>query len=137
MVPLGFDMDFRDQRARGVEEEHLAGAGCRWDRLRHSVCREYHRRVRIRDLVQLLHKNGAFGLKVVDDESVVDDLMSHVDGRTVFLQGQLDDLDGAVDARAEASRGCKIDRERGTLARSGGSGIHGYGHAAKGDPVKC
>ena len=122
MVPFGLDMHFGHQRARGIEKEHLARAGRCRDSLRHPVCREYHRRVGIRDLVQLLHKNGAFGPKVVHYELVVDDLMSHVDGRTVFFESQLDNLDGAVDAGAEAAWGSKIDRERRPLACVGEGG---------------
>ena len=35
--------------------------------------------------------------------SVVDDLVQHIDGRAVVLEGLLDDLDGAVDAGTEAA----------------------------------
>ena len=74
-------------------------------RLGHAMCRKDHRRVGFGDLVQLLHKNGAFCLEGFDHVTVVDDLVAHIDGRPVLLQRQLDDLDGAVDAGAEAARG--------------------------------
>ena len=38
VVPLGFDVHFRDQRAGGVEKEHPAGLGRRRHRFRHSMC---------------------------------------------------------------------------------------------------
>src|SRR5690606_24746315 len=55
-------------------------------------------------LVQLLHKNGAFRSKRIDHESVVNDLVPHVDGRSVLGQRQLDDLDRAIHASAKPAR---------------------------------
>jgi hypothetical protein len=43
-------------------------------------------------------------LEVVDHELVVHDFVAHVDRRAQGLDGALDDLDGAVDAGAEATR---------------------------------
>ena len=67
---------------------------------------------RFRDLVELLHKNGAFRLESVDDVAIVDDLVAHIDGRSELLQRQFDDLDGAVDAGTEAARCRQQDGQR-------------------------
>ena len=68
------------------------------------MCREYHRLICFWDLVELVHKNGAFGPQLIHHESVVDDLVPHVDRRTVLLECQLDDANGPVDTRAEPAR---------------------------------
>jgi hypothetical protein len=57
------------------------------------------------DLVQLVHKNGTFGLESIDYEAVMYDLVPHVDRSAILGQSQLDDLDGAIDAGAETARG--------------------------------
>jgi hypothetical protein len=43
----------------------------------------------------------------------MDDLMTHIDWRAIFGEGQLDDLDGAIDAGAESTRSGEIDGKRG------------------------
>ena len=48
---------------------------------------------------------------------VVDDLVAHVDRRSVLGERQFHDLDGAVDAGAEATRGGHQDREWGAFGR--------------------
>ena len=61
------------------------------------------------DLVGLLHEDGpAFG-QGLDDELVVDDLLTHVDGGSVELERFLDDVDRAIDPRAVASGRCQQD----------------------------
>jgi hypothetical protein len=39
----------------------------------------------------------------------MDDLVPHIDRRTIFLQRTLDDLDGAHDTCAESTRLCEND----------------------------
>ena len=51
----------------------------------------------------------ALSFKVTHDEEVVDDLTTHIDGRTIIRQGQLDGFDCPDDARAETSGLCKDD----------------------------
>jgi hypothetical protein len=58
----------------------------------------------VRNLFQLLDEAGALGLQAVDDMAVMDDFVPHIDRRPEFLQGALDNLDGADDARTEAAR---------------------------------
>ena len=116
VMGAGLDMHLGDQRTGGIEVEHVAGLGRGRHGLGHAMCRKDHGGVGFGDLVQLLHKNGAFRLQGLDHVAVVDDLVAHVDGRPELLQRQLDDLDGAVDAGAEAARSGQQDRERGTWA---------------------
>ena len=55
--------------------------------------------------MELFHKNGTFFPQSIYDVAVVDDFVPDVDGCAVFAQGQFDDLNGAIDAGAEAA-GC-------------------------------
>ena len=55
-------------------------------------------------LVQLLDEYRAEGAQPVDDVAVVHHLVAHVDGRAEQFDRALDDVDGAVDAGAEAAR---------------------------------
>ena len=54
------------------------------------------------NLVDLLDEDGTLGAQVIDDEAIVYDLVPHVDRRAQRLERALDDLDGPVDAGAEA-----------------------------------
>jgi hypothetical protein len=45
----------------------------------------------------------ALGLQALDHVLFVNDFMAHIDRRPVFLQGALDDLDGAYDPRAKTA----------------------------------
>ena len=61
--------------------------------------------VGLRNLLQLLDEDSALRLQALDNVAVVDDLVADVDGRAESLQRLLDNLDGALHARAEAARG--------------------------------
>ena len=56
------------------------------------------------NLVHLLDEAGALVAQLVDDVAVVDDLLAHVDRAVADLEGLLDDVDRAHDARAEAAQ---------------------------------
>ena len=58
-----------------------------------------------RDFVEFFDKDGTFGPQAVDDKTVVDDFVTHVDGRAELRQSQLDDLDGSVHTGAKPTRG--------------------------------
>ena len=90
---------------------------------RDAVGREDGRRA-VGHLVELLHEAHAAGLEVAHDVAVVDDLAADVDGALEAVEGEVHDLDGAHDARAEAAgRG-----EEDPLDREGGAvGNHGTG----------
>src|SRR5262245_44604828 len=105
MVDASLGMDLGDQGARRIQIKEVPPLGRRWYRFRHPMCRKDHGGIRIRYLVQLLHKNGAFCLERVDNVTVVDDFVAHIDGRPELGERQFDDLDGAIDSGAEAARG--------------------------------
>ena len=53
----------------------------------------------------MLDEHGAASFEVAYDVQVVDDLLAHVDGRSVQVERSLDRLDGALDAGAVAAGG--------------------------------
>ena len=75
------------------------------------MSREHHRPV-VGHLVELVDEDRTLGLQAFDHEAVVHDLVPDIDRPAVALEGALDDLDGAIDAGAEAARTGKQDRER-------------------------
>ena len=105
-MPLRLDMDLGDERAGGVEIVELAALGFGRHRFGHAMGREDHAGA-VGRLVQLVDEDRAQLLQPLDDEAVVDDLVAHIDRRAIFLERQLDDADGPLDARAEAARGCQ------------------------------
>ena len=52
----------------------------------------------------LLDEDRAARLEIAHDVDVVDDLLAHVDGRSVVVECLLDSLDGALDSCAVAAR---------------------------------
>jgi hypothetical protein len=56
------------------------------------------------NLGQILDEMRPLGLQTLHHVFVVDDLMTHVDRRAVFLQSALDDLDGTHDTGAKTAR---------------------------------
>ena len=72
---------------------------------------ENHRGFGFRNLVKLAYKNGAFSFEIIDDETVMDDLMTHIDRRAIGFERRLDHINGTHDPGAETARGAKQDRE--------------------------
>jgi hypothetical protein len=70
-----------------------------------------HRGVRIGDLVEFPHENGALPLQVFHHVFVMDDLVTHIDRRAMDRQRLLHRVDGTDDARAEAARGTEKNIE--------------------------
>jgi hypothetical protein len=60
----------------------------------------------VRHLVQLVHEHGTQVAQPFHHVTVVHHLMAHVDGRAVEFDGALDDLYGAIHARAETAGVC-------------------------------
>ena len=77
-------------------------------------------------LVGLLDEDRAALSQRLDDELVVDDLLAHVHGRTVELEGLFDDVDGAVHAGA-VSAGSRQEDAAVALTVGGGQGGLGAG----------
>jgi hypothetical protein len=101
-VARDFQMDLGHQRTGGVEHLQAASGGLGAHRLRDAVGAEDDGGV-VRHLVQFLHEHRAALAQVFDHEAVVHHLVADVDRGAEGLDGALDDLDGAVDAGAEAA----------------------------------
>ena len=56
------------------------------------------------DFVEFFNEHGALGAQAVDHKAVMHDFVTHVDWRAEAHQGSFDDLDGPLDAGAEAAR---------------------------------
>ena len=112
VVAPGLHVNLGDQRAGGIDLEHVARRGGSRHRLRHAMGGKDDGPVAIGDFVELLDEDGALGLEIVDHEPVVHDLVAHIDRRAIERQGPLDDVDGAHHAGAEAARRGQQDGER-------------------------
>ena len=77
----------------------------------------------IGNLIQLFDKDGAFFYQVIDHVTIVHDFMAYVDGRRKYFQRAFHDIDGAVDAGAEAAWICKIDIHKTSLTCSSDFGM--------------
>ena len=88
-------MDFGNQRTCRIDDWKAPQVRVISHFLRDAMSTEDGYRV-IRYLMQFLHEYSAFSLQIFDDSFVVNDLMAHINRRTVFFERKLDDLDGAV-----------------------------------------
>ncbi len=88
------------QRTGRVENAQPARFGICTHGLGYSVRRK-HDDAAGRYLGELLDEDGTFGLEVVDDVPVVDDLVAHVDRRAELRERLLDDRDRTIDTGAE------------------------------------
>ncbi len=102
-VVLALGVHLGDQRARGVQDRQAAGLGLAHHRAGDAMGAE-HRHGPFRDFGQLFDEHRALGLQAIDDVTVMDDLVTHVDRPAVFLQRPVDDVDGANHPCAKAAR---------------------------------
>jgi hypothetical protein len=102
-IALALVVDLGHQRTGRVEHRQPARRRLLFHALRHAVGAEDRDRVG-RHLGEILHEPRALGFEAFDDVLVVHDLVAHVDGRPIFLQRALDDLNGANHARAKSAR---------------------------------
>ena len=98
-----FDVHLRDERAGCVVNAQPAHVGLVAHGLRHAVRTEDHG-IAGRHFLEFLDEDRALLLQILDHVLVVDDLVTNVDRRTVHRDCALDDLDRAIDARAETAR---------------------------------
>jgi hypothetical protein len=70
-------------------------------RSRYAVGTEDHHRV-IGHLNELIYKHRTASPEILDNMSVVDDLMSDIDRSAKHFQRAIDDINGAVHARTKA-----------------------------------
>ena len=100
----GLAVHLGHQRARGVDGAQVALGGLLDDGRGHAV-RGEHGQGALGHLVQLVDEHHAALGQGVHDVPVVDDLLAHVHGGAVVLEGLLDGDDGAVHAGAVATGG--------------------------------
>ena len=124
MMALGLDVDFRHQRAGGVQEQQFARAGVGGHGLGHAVGRKDDRAV-VGAFVQLLDEDCAHRLQPFDDVAVMHDLMTHIDRSAESLDRPLNDLDRPIHPGAKAARRRQTDGN-GAQRRSWGRdvGVH-------------
>jgi hypothetical protein len=102
-VLLRLQVDLRHERARRVDHAQAPPPRGRDDLVGDAVrAEDRHRALGHRG--EVVDEDHAARGQVVDDVAVVDDLVEHVHRRAVQLERALDDLDRAVDARAEPAR---------------------------------
>ena len=101
--PDRLQVNFGDERARGVDDGQAFPSGLRSDLRRHAVGAENSDGA-VGDLVHFFDEDDALGDEGIDDVLVVHDLLPHVDRARVQAQGQVHDLNGAVHAGAEPPR---------------------------------
>ena len=106
--PPRLDVHLGDERAGRVDHLEAANPRVRVDVGRHAVRRQDDDRA-LRHLGLLLDEDRALGLQVADHVQVMDDLLAHVDGRTVLGDRPLDRVDRAVDTCAVAAGGREED----------------------------
>ncbi len=102
-VALALDMDFRDEWAGRVDDRQAARSGPILDRAGHAVGAE-DRDAAWRHLVDLVDEMRAFAAQPLDNVPVMNDFMTDIDRRAVFLERPLDDLDRPFDPGAKSSR---------------------------------
>jgi hypothetical protein len=66
----------------------------------------------IRHFIQLINKNGAALFQIVHHKAVMHHFMAHVDRRTEYRQGTIDDFDSPVYTGTETSRICQFDFQK-------------------------
>ena len=121
----GLAVHLGHERAGRVNRGEVAGGGGLVDG-RGDAVRRKHDAGPLGHLVGLLDEDRAAFSQRLDDELVVDDLLAHVHGRTVELEGLFDDVDGAVHTGA-VSAGSRQEDTAAALTVGGGQGGLGAG----------
>ena len=121
----GLAVNLGHERAGRVDRGEVTGGGGHVDG-RGDAVRGEDDASALGDFVSLLHEDRAALSQRLDDELVVDDLLAHVHGRAVQLEGLLDDVDGAVHSGA-VSAGSRQEDAAIALAVGGGQGGLGAG----------
>ena len=121
----GLAVHLGHERAGRVDRGEVAGGGSLVDG-RGDAVRGKDDASTLGHLVGLLDEDRAALGQRLDDELVVDDLLAHVHGRAVELEGLFDDVDGAVHAGA-VSAGSRQENTAAALAVGGRQGGFGAG----------
>ena len=102
-VAFALAVHFGNQRARGIENREVALDCFAFDGLGHAMRTENRARTGW-NFGKVLDELRPHFLQALDDIAIVDDFVAHIDGRAVFGQSALDDLDGADHAGAKSAR---------------------------------
>ena len=101
-LPFGLLVDFRNQRTCGVKIGKAALLCIGGYRFGYAMRRKYYMAA-IGHFVEFFDKYRAFGFQAVDHIAVMDNFMADIDRRAMLFERKLDNLDGAVDARAKTT----------------------------------
>ena len=112
-------MDFRDQRAGGIDDPQIPLFRFDPHARRDAMSAEYQYGS-YWNLFDGLDEDGAAAAQLVYDVAVVHDFVVDVDGISVSLERQLDDIDGAHDAGTEAARSNTHQRFRAVIGSMDG-----------------
>ena len=102
-MAFGFDMDFGNQRAGGVEPVEAAGVGLSGHGFGHAMGRKNNRSI-VGDFAHFVDKHGAHIGQPVDDAAIVNNFMAHIYRCAIFAQRPFDDLHGPVHTGAKPAR---------------------------------
>src|SRR5438309_1082028 len=102
-IALSFAVHLRDERAGGIDHRQPTLFGGVLDGARHAM-RAEDRHAPGRDLVELVDEASALRPQSIDDMSVMDDLVTHIDRRAIFFQRAFDYLDRSLNPGAKTSR---------------------------------
>ena len=105
-VPARLGVHLGDEGAHGVDDLE-ASRHAVLEHVRCDAVRGQHADLAGRDVVLGVDEDGAQSFEPAHDVVVVDDLVTDVDRRAVRLEQPLDDLDRAVDTRAERAWSCE------------------------------
>ena len=101
-IALALDVHLRNQRAGGVDNRKPAVGRAFFDRAGDSM-RAENRNGPLWDFVDFVDEMRPLCVQALDDVPIVHDFVADIDWRAVLFERALDDLDGALDPRAEAS----------------------------------
>ena len=107
VVAFRLDMHFRDERAGGVDIDHLAARGLGRDGFRNAVGRKDHRAV-IGAFFELFDKHRALGAQIINHIFIVHDFVAHIDRCAPFRDGHFDNLDRPIHTGTKPTRGRKV-----------------------------
>ena len=100
-MTLGLDVNLRHERTGRVEIKEFPLRRFRRDRFRNAMSREYHGRIGIWDLAQLLDENRSFCFQAFDNGAVMYDFVPDVDRSPKLLDSHFHDLYRSVHTRAK------------------------------------
>jgi len=98
----GFDVNFGDQRASGIDDAQAAALAVFADFGRDAVS-AVNDALAVGNFVLAIDEDGALAAEFVNHKAVVYDLFADVDGRPESFEGDADNVNGANDAGAEAA----------------------------------